>query len=184
MKLEIFVAVVGLLGALLGGLGSAGVTYYIESKKMSEEGFSRPSTLLHEKRLGFCEELIVATDNATRTTWNIWGLTDYQDKMSDEEVEIAIKEIVSTDTTLNELRRIFSLCKIYGSESLVNATARFVDQYSELMAHPTHTVAMVGTDEDTPLLNAIRQEIGTDALSEHLLDQLHLRKNGSSMQKE
>ena len=179
MKPEIIVALVsgaiGLLGGLLGAIVGGGITYFIESKKMSEEGISRPSTLLHEKRVALCEEMIIVADKATTVVWEIWDLSDYQEKRSKQEVQAAIKDINANDILAAEMARISSVYKIYGNAQLIETFDEFVRQYRELMRNPDHTVATIGIDKSMPLVNAIRKEIGTDVLSEHLLDQLHLR---------
>ena len=177
MKIEITVALVGLLGALLGGLGSAAITYLIESKKLSEEGISRPSSLLHDKRVALCEEMIIATDKATKNVWDIWELTEYSDKLSDPKIQTAIKGIVTNVTIVEELARISSICKIYGSPQIVEAFDAFERRYLELMRDPSHINSMYGIDMSMPLVNVIRKEIGTDVLSEHLLKQLRFKED-------
>ena len=184
MNPELYVALVSgticILGGILGAIVGGGITFIIESRKLSEEGISRPSNLLHEKRVALCEEMTIAADKATKIFWEIWDLSDGSDKRSNPKFQAAIKEIIANDILAKELARISSVCKIYGNAQLIEPFDEFERQYREVMRNPGHTVATIGIDKSLPLVNAIRKEIGTDVLSEHLLDQLHLRGMSSS----
>mgnify|MGYP003605364550 CR=1 FL=1 len=174
MSPEVIAALIsGLVGVIAGGI----LTYIIESKKMSVEGISRPSNILHEKRVAFCEEMIIAADKAAKVAWNIWELTEHNEEIPEEVAKESITGIIMNDTLEDELARILSLCKIYGNAPLIEAFSQLRGQYRELMDDATHTVATATIDKTMPIVNAIRTEIGTDVLSKHILDQLRVKED-------
>jgi len=184
MKPEIVSAIVSGVIGLLAGVVAAGyggsIARASELRKLAIEGVRGPSSLLLERRMSLYSDLIVVVSAASYNSFRIWDCTSPPEGVTEEPQKKEIAGIISDNHLAAEVGRVSSLCSILSTPEVVEIITSFNGRYQSLMRDPDHTTATFAMEMWPDIVAALRKEMGTDALSEHLLDQLNMRFRDST----